>query len=62
VRYQVINPLTLAVMPKESHVLPLDEQPSAAASTAATSVEGSQPQRAAAWSRRDESAVTDAVS
>jgi hypothetical protein len=63
VRYEVINPLTLGIMPKESYVLPLDAHTAIGCGIyrSDAAIEGAQPQRAAAWSRRDEAAVMDAV-
>jgi methyl-accepting chemotaxis protein len=64
VRYEVINPLTLAIMPKESYVLPLDEHTAIGCGIyrSDASTDGNQPPRAAAWSRRSESDVVDALS
>ncbi len=63
VRYEVINPLTLAVMPKESYVLPLDAHTAIGCGIyrSDAAVESDQPPRAAAWSRHAESTVVDAV-
>jgi len=64
VRCEAINPLTLGIMPKESYVLPLDTHTAIGCGIyhSEGTIESAQPQRAAAWSRRDESAVMDAVS
>jgi hypothetical protein len=53
----------LGIMPKESYVLPLDAHTAIGCGIyrSDAAIEGAQPQRAAAWSRRDEAAVMDAV-
>jgi signal transduction histidine kinase len=64
VRYEVINPLTLAIMPKESYVLPLDAQTAIGCGIYRrdAAIDSDQPPRAAAWSRQSQSAVTSSVS
>lgn len=58
VRYEVINPLTNAVMPKESYVTALDDRTLIGCGVyREATAEAKGPRKAAAWSRRQESAL-----